>query len=99
MAILGRMVREGRPQGGHLSKGQEEVRKHTVGTSGGKYSRQRGRQCNGPEAERCRACLWSRKKLCGLSRLSEGRGEDMKTGVKRAAHTEPVSQRGRRLLL
>lgn len=62
MAILGRVIREGLPQGGHLSKGQKEVRGKTTAntasttttseavlpTSGGKDSRQRERQVQGP---------------------------------------------------
>lgn len=42
MAILGRMIREGLPQGGHLSKGQEEVREQTMHTSGGRVFQAEG---------------------------------------------------------
>lgn len=63
MAIWNRMIREGLPQGEHLSKGQEEVREHTMHTSGGGSIPGSGNgKCNDPEAEQCLACLWSRKK-------------------------------------
>lgn len=42
VAILGRVIREGLPQGGHLSQGQEEMREQTMHTSLGEVFQAEG---------------------------------------------------------